>query len=63
MIWSSVMRVAMASSAGTAQAAVAADRVAVAALLVLEDDCALAFERGAVREDSWRGWDRWSMRP
>ncbi len=30
---------------GTAHAAESAERVAVAALLVLEDECALAFER------------------
>ena len=55
MIWSSVMREAMASSAGPRMSADAAERVAVAALLVLEDERALAFEGRAVLEVGGRG--------
>ena len=40
---------------GTTEAAFTTDGVAVATLLVLEDDCAFAFERGAVVELGHRG--------
>ena len=54
MIWSSVMREAIASRGGTALAADAVEGVAVAALLVLQDERSLTLERGTVVEIAGR---------
>ena len=47
MIWSSVMRVAIAVERRSALAARASERMAVAALLVLQHEGALSFKRRA----------------